>query len=100
MSYHLHTVIPVQRCVPEALAEILRQAPLSDDKITFAWRTAVGQAMDRGTVVSFDHGVLRVRARSAAWGHEVARSERLIRVRLDALLGRGIVSAIEVVRDA
>jgi hypothetical protein len=100
MGYHLHTVIPVQQCVPDALAEILRRAPLSDDKISFAWRAAVGQAMDRGTSVSFDRGVLRVRTKSAAWGREVARSEKLIRGRLDALLGRGMVSAIEVVQDA
>jgi hypothetical protein len=31
-----------------------------------------------------------------AWGREVGRSEALIRARLDSLLGRGVVRAIEV----
>ena len=82
--------------MPEALVGILRNAPLNDDKIAFAWRAAVGAAMDRGTTVSLDKGVLRVRADGAAWRREVQRSEALIRARLDALLGRGIVRAIDV----
>jgi hypothetical protein len=86
--------------MPDALAEILRRAPLSDDKVTFAWRAAVGSAMGRGTVVSLRHGVLRVLPSGAAWRREVERSDALIRARLDALLGRGTVRAIEVVPDA
>ena len=82
--------------MPDALAEVLRRAPLNDDKVAFAWRAAVGQAMDGSTTVAFDHGLLRVRAASAAWRREVKRSEALIRARLDALLGRGVVRAIEI----
>jgi hypothetical protein len=89
-------VIPVHRFMPEALAEVLRKAPLTDDKVAFAWRAAVGAAMDRGTTVSLDKGVLRVRADTAAWRREVERSEALIRARLDALLGRGVVRSIEI----
>jgi hypothetical protein len=89
-------VIQVHRFMPDALAEILRRAPLTDDKIAFAWRAAVGPAMDRGTTISFGGGVLRVSAKNAAWRREVERSEALIRARLDGLLGRGIVRAIEV----
>jgi len=82
--------------MPDALAEILRKAPLNDDKIAFAWRAAVGAALDRGTTVSLDKGVLRVHAESPAWRREVERSGGLIRARLDALLGRGVVRSIEV----
>jgi hypothetical protein len=82
--------------MPEALAEILRKAPLNDEKIAFAWRAAVGAAMDRGTTVSLDRGVLRVQASSVAWRREVQRSEALIRARLDALLGRGVIRSIEI----
>ena len=82
--------------MPEALAEILRKAPLNDEKITFAWRAAVGAAMDRGTTVSLDKGVLRVRVKDPAWRREVERSEILIRARLDALLGRGVIRSIEI----
>ena len=99
MRYHFNAVVPVQRFMPDALAEVLRRAPLNQDKIAFAWRAAVGEAIDRGTTIAFDHGVLRVRSASAAWGREVARSATLIRARLDALLGRGVVTAIEVDRE-
>ena len=81
--------------MPDALAEILRKAPLSEEKIAFAWRAAVGAAMDRGTTVSLNRGVLRVRAESVAWRREVTRSETLIRARLDSLLGRGVIRSIE-----
>jgi Dna[CI] antecedent, DciA len=90
-------VIPVHRFLPDALAEILRKAPLTDDKVAFAWRSSVGPAIDRGTTVTLRQGVLQVTAREAAWGREVERSEALIRARLDSLLGRGVVRAIAVV---
>jgi Dna[CI] antecedent, DciA len=90
-------VIPVHRFLPDALAEILRKAPLTDDKVAFAWRSSVGPAIDRGTTVTLREGVLQVTAREAAWGREVERSAALIRARLDSLLGRGVVRAITVV---
>ena len=89
-------MIPVHRFIPEALAEILRKAPLTDDKVAFAWRSSVGPAIDRGTTVALREGVLQVTAREAAWGREVERSEALIRARLDSLLGRGVVRVIAV----
>jgi predicted nucleic acid-binding Zn ribbon protein len=96
MRYDRWSVIPVHRFLPDALAEILRKAPLTDDKVAFAWRSSVGPAIDRGTTVSLREGVLQVTAREAAWGREVKRSEALIRARLDSLLGRDVVRAIEI----
>ena len=90
-------MIPVHRLLPDALAEILRKAPLTDDKVAFAWRSSVGPAIDRGTSVTLREGVLQVRAREAGWGREVERSETLIRARLDSLLDRGVVRAISIV---
>jgi Dna[CI] antecedent DciA-like protein len=92
-------VIQVHRCIPDALAEILRKAPLNDDKVAFAWRSSVGPAIDRGTAVTLHDGVLHVKAKEAAWGREIERSEALIRARLDSLLGYGVVRAIEVSSD-
>ena len=97
MRYDRSPVIPVHRFLPDALAEILRKAPLTDDKVAFAWRSSVGPAIDRGTTVSLREGVLQVTVREAAWGREVKRSEALIRARLDSLLGRDVVRAISVV---
>jgi len=84
--------------MPEALADVLRRAPLTPEKVAFSWRTAVGPAVDKVTAVELDNGVLYVRARDAAWQREIERSAALIRSRLDALLGERVVRRIEVVR--
>ena len=90
-------MIQVHRFIPDGLAQMRRKAPLNEEKVSFAWRSSVGPAVDRGTTVSLREGVLQVTAREAAWGREVQRSEALIRARLDSLLGRGVVRTIAVV---
>jgi hypothetical protein len=82
--------------MPEALAAILRRAPLTPEKVAFSWRTAVGPAVDKVTSVELRNGVLHVRARDLAWTREIERSAALIRSRLDSLLGDGVVRYIEV----
>lgn len=89
-------VIPVNALVSDALATVLRKAPLTPEKVAFAWRTAVGPAVDRVTTIELRGPVLRVRAKDAAWQREVERSAALIRIRLDALLGPGVVRGIDV----
>ena len=91
---------PVHRFMPDALATILRNAPLTNDKVAFAWRAAVGAAVDKATSVDLQNGVLRVRTRDRAWQREVERSAGLVRARLDALLGEGLVTRVEVTVDA
>jgi hypothetical protein len=90
-------VIPLQQFMPAALAEVLRKAPLTHDKVAFAWRTAVGPAVAKATTVELSDGVLRVRARNASWQREVERSAMLIRSRLGEVLGN-VVQSIEVTR--
>jgi hypothetical protein len=82
--------------MPSALAAILRKAPLTPEKVAFAWRAAVGPAVDKATTVELRDGVLRVRARDATWQREVERSAALIRSRLQALLGDDVVRYIDV----
>ena len=82
--------------MPSALAAILEKAPLSPEKVSFAWRAAVGRSMDNVTSVELRESVLYVRTKDAAWRREVERSAGLIRARLDRLLGDGVVRAIEV----
>jgi hypothetical protein len=89
-------MLPVHRLMPEALAAILRRAPLSVEKVEFAWRAAVGTSVNRVTTVDLREGVLRVRAKDPAWQREVERSAGLIRARLNALLGEGVVRSIDV----
>jgi hypothetical protein len=85
--------------MPEALAAILRRAPLTPEKVAFSWRTAVGPAVDKVTSVHLrDDGVLHVHARDTTWQREIERSAALIRSRLDSLLGDGVVRYIEVAK--
>jgi len=91
-------VIPLQQFMPAALAEVLRKAPLTHDKVAFAWRTAVGPAVAKATTVELSDGVLRVRARNASWQREVERSAGMIRSRLNAVLGT-VVKTLDVTRD-
>ena len=49
------------------------------------------------TTLSYRNGVLQVRARDAAWQREVQRAAGIVRHRLDAILGAGVVKSIDVV---
>jgi hypothetical protein len=89
-------VIAVQQFMPDAVAEILRKAPLTPEKVAFAWRSAVGSAVDKASTIELRNGVLQVRARDASWQREMERSAAVIRARLDALLGPGVVRYVDV----
>ena len=82
--------------MPDAVAAIVRKAPLTPEKVTFAWRSVVGPAIDHATSVNWSDGVLRVKAKDVAWQREVERSAALIRSRLDHLLGERVVRYIDV----
>ncbi len=83
----------------DALASVLRKAPLTPEKIAFAWRTAVGPSVDRATNVELDGVTLRVHAKDAQWRREIEHSAGLIRARLDLLLGAGVVRGLDVTID-
>jgi hypothetical protein len=89
-------MIPVSQFMPSAVAEILRKAPLTPEKVAFAWRTAVGAAVDKASVAVLRGDVLHVCVKDASWQREVERSAALIRTRLDTLLGTGVVRYIDV----
>jgi hypothetical protein len=89
-------MIPVQQFLPDALATLLRKAPLTPEKVAFAWRTAVGAAVDKASVAVLRGDVLHVHVKDASWQREMERSAALIRARLDTLLGAGVVRYIEV----
>jgi hypothetical protein len=91
-------MIPVHRVLPHAIATILEKAPLTSEKVGFAWRMAVGPAVGRATTVELREGVLYVRAKEAAWQREIERSAGLIRARLGELLGDGVVRRIAVAK--
>ena len=93
----LQDMVPVSNCVPDVVAEVLHRQPLSPAKVAFAWRTAVGPAVDRATRASLrDDGVLEVVAVDAHWKREVRRASGLLSARLARLLGEGVVKKIVV----
>jgi hypothetical protein len=89
-------VVPVQQFMPDALAALLRKAPLTPEKVAFAWRSAVGPAVDQATTIELRDGVLHVVARDRAWQGELERSAAVVRVRLETLLGAGVVRYINI----
>lgn len=82
--------------MPDALASVLRKAPLTPEKVAFAWRLTVGPAVDRATTIELRDGVLRVRTRDAAWRREVERSAGVIRRRLQVLLGADALRSLDI----
>ncbi|PYR26085.1 MAG: hypothetical protein DMF92_19205 [Acidobacteria bacterium] len=89
-------VRPIHHAVPGALVELLRGTPLSPGKVGFAWRAAVGPAVERVTSVKLAGRVLVVEASSPQWAREVTRSADVILTRLQTLLGKDTVTSITV----
>jgi len=89
-------VRPLASALPGALAELLRDAPLSPGKVSFAWRAAVGSALERETSVRLVDHTLIVDAASRLWAREVTRSSPIILRRLQTLLGAETVTGISV----
>lgn len=87
---------PLQRAIPDVLTELLRNAPLSAEKVAFAWRTAVGPAMARASAARLSsEGVIEVACGDDHWRREIRRSLPLIRERLATLLGPEIVKQVK-----
>ena len=80
--------------MPKALAAVLRGTPLTPEKIEFAWRTVVGEAVARATTVALNGHTLHVEAQDAAWRREVERSAGAICTKLKPLLGDDVVRGI------
>jgi predicted nucleic acid-binding Zn ribbon protein len=91
-------MLPLSSGLPGALVELLRGSPTSDGKVTFAWKAAVGPAIERVTNVKLERGVLLVEAVNAQWAREVRRASPVILPRLHSLLGVDTVERIEVCR--
>jgi len=86
----------ISHIVPAALRELLRTAPLSDGKVTFAWKAAVGPALERATAVKLEAGTLIVETSGPQWTREVKRSSGVILTRIKTLLGDSTVQRIEI----
>jgi hypothetical protein len=88
-------VIKANQVMPGVVAEVIRKAPLTDEKVAFAWRLAVGPAVAKATTVRLgSDGTLYLRANSPAWLDGVRQSVGLIRSRLAHYLGENAVKRI------
>ena len=92
---------PLRDVLPGVLNSIVRQAPLSAEKTAFAWRIAVGPAIDRASHVSLaPSGALLVRFDSRHWKKEVERSLPMVLERLRSLLGADTVTGVTLIGPA
>ena len=86
---------PVQSLISAAVAHLVRPAPLSAEKVLFAWRVAVGPAVSRATRVRLAaDGALEVQVDDDRFGDELARSVPTVLRRVQELLGPETVSRI------
>jgi hypothetical protein len=89
-------VIQVNKVLPAVVADVIRKAPLSDEKVAFAWRLAVGPAVGKATTVRLaSNGTLYVKAEAPAWNDAIGKSLGLIRSRLAHYLGETAVKSID-----
>lgn len=87
---------PIAHAVPAALAALLQPMALSPGKVDFAWKAAVGPALQRTTSVRLEGSLLIVQASDAQWAQAVSRSSIIILSRLESLLGQGVVTELVV----
>ena len=88
-------VIRASQVIPAVVEEVVRKAPLTPEKVAFAWRMAVGAAVGKATSVRLgDNGLLYVTCDSKAWAAAVRKSAPLIQHRLESMLGAGAVKAL------
>jgi predicted nucleic acid-binding Zn ribbon protein len=87
---------PLSTAAGGVLADICRRGPASPGKIAFAWKAAVGPALERATAVRLEDHVLVIEAASRQWANEVSRSAPVILGRLQRLLGSDVVTGISV----
>lgn len=90
-------MVPVSQLLPDAVTRVISQAPLTPEKVDFAWSYAVGPALSKVTTVTLTGKILRVTTQGAAWQREVEKAAAIIRTRMARLLGEGVVAGFEVI---
>ncbi len=91
---------PIQPIMSDVVARLVRPAPLSAEKVLFAWRTAVGPAIARVTVVRLrSDGCLLVSLQDERWRPELERAGSLVRERLTAVLGADVLRDVKLVAE-
>jgi hypothetical protein len=90
----------LQSTATRTLRTMLELQPTSPAKVAFAWRIVAGATFARVAVPTWtEDGVLRLRAKDAAWRREIERARPLMAARLKELLGPGVVRSIVIERS-
>lgn len=87
---------PLRDILSDALTDAVRDQPMSQAKLEFAWRASVGPALARASRVSLEGNVLRVDTPGPLWAVEIERARQDLLVRLARLLGPGVVARLAV----
>lgn len=88
-------MIKANQVMPGVVGEVIRKAPLTDEKVSMAWRLTVGPALNHATTVRLgSDGTLHVKAESQAWIDAIRKSVGMIRSRLAHYLGDDTVKRI------
>lgn len=88
---------PVTSVLPAVVRRLLQQGEMSQEKLDFAWRAAVGPAIGRATEVRLGtDGTVEVRASDATWRRELRHSQAMMLGRLQELLGREVVKDLRI----
>ncbi len=96
MIHSAFAMQPLQQAIPDVLTRLLRAAPLSPEKVAFAWRAAVGPAMARASSARLSgEGVIDVACPDDHWRREIRRSLPIIKQRMTALLGEDVVRHVK-----
>jgi len=85
---------PLGPLVDSVIPRLIAQSPMTPEKVSFAWRMAVGPTIDRVTRARLA-GVTLLVDGDAQWLREVDRSRDLILSRVQRLLGAGVVRGIK-----
>ncbi len=87
---------PLRDILPDAVAETLRDQPMSQAKLEFAWRAAAGAAVARLSTVTLDGTALRVEVPGPLWAVEIERARDAVLQKLARVLGPGTVDRLVV----
>ncbi len=87
---------PMSQAIPRVLADLLRGSPPSPGKVEFAWKAAVGPALNRVTRVRLEGKVLLVEAHTPHWTREITRSSRVLLRRMQGLMGDDVIAELTV----
>lgn len=91
----------LQTALPGFVRSLLARSPMSVGKFEFAWRLAVGPAIERVTKPTLNEdGTVEVVVIDAAWRREVKRSQAEILARLQEQLTSSIVKKLRIVGGA